>query len=436
MVLEPTSWTYSPRQEAILNRLVPAWITEDFSPVADLLLELGTPQPESAWSPGSLPNERLQRMNEIWQGQAGGAGLPGTALCDPAAFGELAAVMMFLDFREDGRSLTYRHYGHEVAAHANANWQGRTTAEMAHLSGYSLLFASSYLASATLREPLYTELVSAPNLVSTTWCRYLLPYADELGTITSFACGNLPVPGLRSWPLVEGRPQATKNRRLALSPVEREATSGVFSMERNARDILAFAPTAVMVVAPETGLIQFSNDPMSALLGHSAAVLQAIDPRRLFADPADYDRGFAQALSGAAPRDCEVRLVCADGSERWALMSAHSTHFDYSPRITFWLYDISGRKAAEEALQAARSQQAETIRQLQEALAHVNTLEGIIPICSYCKKIRNDEQYWLQVEQYISERTQARFSHGICPDCSERYFKVELEAVRKSRMEP
>ncbi|HWQ07516.1 MAG TPA: hypothetical protein VN436_00335, partial [Holophaga sp.] len=99
MVLDPTSWAYSPRQEAILNRLVPAWITEDFSPVADLLLELGTPQPESAWSPESLPNGRLQRMHEIWHGQAGRAGLPGTVLCDPAAFGELAAVMMFLDFR-------------------------------------------------------------------------------------------------------------------------------------------------------------------------------------------------------------------------------------------------------------------------------------------------------------------------------------------------
>ncbi len=249
-------------------------------------------------------------------------------------------------------------------------------------------------------------------------------------------CGNLPVPGLRSWPLVEGRPQATKNRGLTLSPEEQATTSGLFNMERNAHDLLAFAPTAVIVVAPETGLIQFSNEPMSALLGHSAAVLQAIDPRRLFADPADYDRAFAQALSGAAPRDCEVRLVCADGSERWALMSAHPTHFDYSPRITFWLYDISGRKAAEEALQAARSQQAETIRQLQEALARVNTLEGIIPICSYCKKIRNDQKYWLQVEQYISERTQARFSHGICPDCLERHFKPEREAARKARAEP
>ncbi|HWQ08107.1 MAG TPA: hypothetical protein VN436_03330, partial [Holophaga sp.] len=76
-----------------------------------------------------------------------------------------------------------------------------------------------------------------------------------------------------------------------------------------------------------------------------------------------------------------------------------------------------------------------TIRQLQEALAQVNTLEGIIPICSYCKKIRNDEKYWLQVEQYISERTQARFSHGICPDCRDRYFKDDLEAARKSRGE-
>ena len=67
-----------------------------------------------------------------------------------------------------------------------------------------------------------------------------------------------------------------------------------------------------------------------------------------------------------------------------------------------------------------QSQKEETIRQLQDALDRVRTLEGIIPICSYCKKIRDDQQYWLQVEQYISERTQARFSHGVCPECRSR----------------
>ncbi len=59
----------------------------------------------------------------------------------------------------------------------------------------------------------------------------------------------------------------------------------------------------------------------------------------------------------------------------------------------------------------------ERIRQLEEALAKVKQLQGLIPICSYCKKIRDDRNYWRQVESYLSEHSEAQFSHGICPDC-------------------
>jgi hypothetical protein len=59
----------------------------------------------------------------------------------------------------------------------------------------------------------------------------------------------------------------------------------------------------------------------------------------------------------------------------------------------------------------------EKVRQLEEALATVKLLEGIIPICMYCKKIRDDEESWQHMERYISEHSLAQFSHGICPDC-------------------
>jgi DNA-binding response OmpR family regulator len=60
-------------------------------------------------------------------------------------------------------------------------------------------------------------------------------------------------------------------------------------------------------------------------------------------------------------------------------------------------------------------------RELEEALEEIKTLNGILPICSYCKQIRNDEGYWQQVEEYISEHSEAMFSHGVCPIC---YKKV------------
>jgi phosphoserine phosphatase RsbU/P len=62
------------------------------------------------------------------------------------------------------------------------------------------------------------------------------------------------------------------------------------------------------------------------------------------------------------------------------------------------------------------------VQELRTALEHIKTLQGIIPICSYCKKIRDDQGYWSQVEAYLSLHSDARFSHGFCPDCISRHY--------------
>jgi two-component system, response regulator PdtaR len=59
---------------------------------------------------------------------------------------------------------------------------------------------------------------------------------------------------------------------------------------------------------------------------------------------------------------------------------------------------------------------------LQDALAQVRTLTGILPICSSCKKIRDDKGYWQRVEEYVSNHTDALFSHGICPECARELY--------------
>jgi DNA-binding response OmpR family regulator len=63
---------------------------------------------------------------------------------------------------------------------------------------------------------------------------------------------------------------------------------------------------------------------------------------------------------------------------------------------------------------------AQRVTELQRALASVKQLSGLLPICSYCKRIRNDGDYWQQLEAFVSEHTNAEFSHGICPHCLER----------------
>ena len=62
------------------------------------------------------------------------------------------------------------------------------------------------------------------------------------------------------------------------------------------------------------------------------------------------------------------------------------------------------------------------IKELQEAASKIKTLTGLIPICAWCKKIRDDRGYWQTVEQYIQEHSQAEFTHGMCPDCQKKYF--------------
>ena len=62
-----------------------------------------------------------------------------------------------------------------------------------------------------------------------------------------------------------------------------------------------------------------------------------------------------------------------------------------------------------------------TVKKLEQSLREVKTLSGLLPICSYCKKIRDDQGYWNQLEEYISNRTDTSFSHGICPDCMEQH---------------
>ena len=69
-------------------------------------------------------------------------------------------------------------------------------------------------------------------------------------------------------------------------------------------------------------------------------------------------------------------------------------------------------------------------KELEAALEEIKTLTGILPICSYCKQIRNDDGYWQQVEEYISQHSDALFSHGICPACYNKAMKQLKEDGR------
>jgi hypothetical protein len=117
----------------------------------------------------------------------------------------------------------------------------------------------------------------------------------------------------------------------------------------------------------------------------------------------------------AGPTIFETRHRRRDGEIRCVEINAVSARLGDHLCLYASARDITERKQAE----AEREQ---LIGELQAVLAQVKQLSGLLPICSSCKKIRNDQGYWQQVEVYIRDHSDVEFSHGICPDCMQRLY--------------
>ncbi|PYV17316.1 MAG: response regulator [Acidobacteria bacterium] len=87
---------------------------------------------------------------------------------------------------------------------------------------------------------------------------------------------------------------------------------------------------------------------------------------------------------------------------------------------------LRARVQVGERVLALQTKLRERVEELEAALAKIRTLQGLLPICSYCKRIRDDRNYWQQVEEYFGEHSGAEFSHGICPECYAKHVAPEL----------
>ena len=114
----------------------------------------------------------------------------------------------------------------------------------------------------------------------------------------------------------------------------------------------------------------------------------------------------------------EMRFKQKNGDWIWVRSQGRVVEWDSlgNPvRIVGTIYDITKTKKQE-------IEQEHLLAELQEALAKIKTLSGLLPICSSCKKIRDDKGYWNTLEKYITEHSDAMFSHGMCPDCMKRDY--------------
>jgi PAS domain S-box-containing protein len=130
-----------------------------------------------------------------------------------------------------------------------------------------------------------------------------------------------------------------------------------------------------------------------------------------FVHPDDRERTLNQnaaVRTGGQARSFENRYLCKDGSFKWLRWnaspgSAERVIYSVARDVT----DVKKTEAEREKL----------VTELQTALSEVRTLREILPICSYCRKVRDDENYWHTVESYVAKHTSSRFSHSICPEC-------------------
>ena len=189
--------------------------------------------------------------------------------------------------------------------------------------------------------------------------------------------------------------------------------------EENLMHAEAFAKFGHWEVSLHDGIVRASHGA-AQIYGFSELQqrLEDVQACVVSSDRPRLDDALRQLLEHDVPYDQEfwIRRV-SDGVS----VAVHSrAELDRARQKVFGVVqDITDRKRVE-------TERETLIEELQHAIDHIRTLKGILPICASCKKVRDDEGYWQQVESYLAEHTDVQFSHGICPDCIRRHYPTML----------
>ena len=188
-------------------------------------------------------------------------------------------------------------------------------------------------------------------------------------------------------------------------------------------------PIGLYRATPE-GRILEANPALADLLGFGdAGQLRTVRVVDLYQDAEEYRRWKAALDKASVVQGFEVRLRRADGGTCWAMNSARAVVEPRRGRLVLEgsLEDTTSRKRAEDERESL-------IAELQEALATLKTLSGLLPICASCKKIRDEKGSWNQLEVFIQNHSDAEFTHSFCPDCVRSLYPEVFAATQKSNV--
>lgn len=176
----------------------------------------------------------------------------------------------------------------------------------------------------------------------------------------------------------------------------------------------------MLAVLGFNGYFRRLNHAWESTLGFTPAEMMS-RPFLDFVHPGDRERTLSQnrdVRGGGRARLFQNRYRCKDGSYRWLRWNARS---DSDREMIYAVArDVTAQKQADE-------ERERLVQDLRVALAEVRVLQSFLPICSYCKSIRNDQNYWQSVEGYITAHTNTQFSHSICPACFETRVEPEFK---------
>lgn len=188
------------------------------------------------------------------------------------------------------------------------------------------------------------------------------------------------------------------------------------------RTLVEQANEAIIIV--REGRIAFSNDTLSKILGIPKEYIIGRDIAEFLHSEhreAVLDNYIKRVSGEYVPRVYDFKISDVNKNERWVTISSTKINWEHGSAVMALLTDITDRKKLE-------SEREQMIDNLKVALADVKTLSGLLPICSSCKKIRDDKGYWNQIEVYIRDHSEADFSHSICPDCARKlYPEIKLK---------